>query len=158
MRQSPINGTNALVVSATATQIVVTIPNGSGSGAVVVICGGNQVNAGTLTMTSGNLPSITSFTPTLGTTGTAVTVSGSNFQSNADRNNIWFNISRGTVTTSSSSTTRYHSADECDHRPLEGRYASRDRAQQRLFLCTTRHTYGRTNWFQLDHDWVAGYG
>ena len=99
-----VDGTAATVDSATATQIVITVPNGAGSGAVAVTCGGNQVNAGNLTVNSGNLPSITSFTPTLGPTGTAVTVNGSNFQSSPDSNDIWFNNSRGTVTAATSTT------------------------------------------------------
>ncbi|MGH7837118.1 MAG: IPT/TIG domain-containing protein, partial [Candidatus Binataceae bacterium] len=43
-----VDGTAASVVSSTNTQIVITIPVGAGSGEVVVSCGGNQVNAGTL--------------------------------------------------------------------------------------------------------------
>ncbi len=99
-----VDGTNATVGSSNSTQIVITVPGGGGSGAVIVSCGGHQVNAGTLTVNTGNTPSVTSFTPTLGAVGTAVTVTGSNFQSTADNNNLWFNNSLGTVTSATSTT------------------------------------------------------
>jgi YD repeat-containing protein len=59
-----INGTNATVVSSTSIQIVVTVPSGATSAAVVVTCGSNQITVGTFTVGS-FAPSIRNFTPTI---------------------------------------------------------------------------------------------
>ena len=58
------NGSAATVVSASLTQIVVTVPSGATTGPMLVTCGSNQANLGTFTIAS-NLPSISSFSPIL---------------------------------------------------------------------------------------------
>ncbi len=97
------NGMAATVVSAAATQIVVTVPINATTGSVIVTCGSNQTNAGTFTVGSAT-PSITGFTPTIGVGGTAVTISGANFQATPANNAIRF-AGLPSPATSSTSTT-----------------------------------------------------
>ena len=75
------NGTAATVTASTATSITTTVPNGATTGKITVV-------SGTTTLTSANSftvtlpqPTITSFTPTSGAVGTAVTITGTNFNS-----------------------------------------------------------------------------
>jgi len=95
------NGVNATVVSASSTQIEVIVPAGATTGEVVVTCGSNQFNVGTFTIGGGNAPSITSFTPTIGSAGTAVTINGSNFQPAATNNSLSFGNAPAAVTSAS---------------------------------------------------------
>ncbi|MCB9230785.1 MAG: hypothetical protein H6581_03945 [Bacteroidia bacterium] len=77
-----INGVPAQVTYATGTQIVVLVPSQATSGPVrVETVNGIAVSSQVFTVLTGNgaLPGISSFTPTGGSTGTIVTVSGSNF-------------------------------------------------------------------------------
>ena len=97
-----INGTNATVVSSTSTQIVVTVPSGATSGSVVVSCGSNHVTVGTFTVGS-TAPSITGFTPTIGSAGTAVTINGGNFQTNPGLDAVQFNLPRVYASTATGS-------------------------------------------------------
>ncbi len=99
------NGVAATVVSAAATQIVVTVPSNATTGSVVVTCGSNQSNAGTFTVAS-TAPSITGFTPTIGVGGTAVTISGANFQTTPANNAIRF-AGLPSPATSSTCPTQY---------------------------------------------------
>jgi hypothetical protein len=82
------NGIPATVISATATEIVVSVPSGASTGEVQVTCGSNSINAGVFETGSSLTPSITSFTPASGGPGTLVTISGSNLQ---DATNVLFN-------------------------------------------------------------------
>ena len=100
------NGVAATVTSANSTQIVVTVPSGASSGPVVVTCGSNQTTVGTFTV-GGSAPTIAGFTPTVGAAGTAVTVSGTNFQTPAANNYVQFNATPAQVSaaTATSLTT-----------------------------------------------------
>src|SRR5208282_2489294 len=98
------NGVNATVVSASSTQIEAIVPTGATTGDVVVTCGSNQIDVGTFTIGGGNAPSITSFTPTIGSAGTAVTIGGSNFQPVAINNSLSFGNVAALVTSASAST------------------------------------------------------
>ena len=76
-----INGLNATVLSATATTLVVQIPDGVTSGPVTVTVGGNTVSSLPLTFSVPNVPTITSITPAYGSIGQTlqnVTVQGAN--------------------------------------------------------------------------------
>jgi len=98
------NGVTANVISATTTQIVVTVPAGNVTGSVVVACGSNNVTIGTFTLLSaGGAPTITGFVPTSGAAGTSVTISGANFQTTPANNFVEFDISDASV--SSATTT-----------------------------------------------------
>jgi trimeric autotransporter adhesin len=69
------NGTVATVTSATVNQLVVTVPSGATSGPVSVTVSTNTVTS-TTSFFVFQTPSISSFTPTQGDPGTAVTVNG----------------------------------------------------------------------------------
>jgi IPT/TIG domain len=100
-----INGTTATVLSSTSTQIVFTIPSGAATGAVQVTCGTNIAISGTLTVTTPNgTPTITSFSPGSGGPGTAVTVSGANFQTNPADDYVEFGLSDATVTSAAATS------------------------------------------------------
>jgi IPT/TIG domain/Secretion system C-terminal sorting domain len=96
-----INGTNLNTATAvllngvplrfvgtpTATQVQVTVPVGSVSGNIVVYThGGTVTNAVTVLP----LPTLTSFTPTTGPTGTVVTITGSGFLGTSGAANVRF--------------------------------------------------------------------
>lgn len=89
------NGTAATVTSSTATQIVTTVPTGATTGTIGVTSPSGSATSSisfTVGATAG-APTITSFTPTIATTGTAVTISGTNFDTIATNNRATFNIS-----------------------------------------------------------------
>ena len=71
-------GTQATVVSATATQLVVTVPaTGTINGSIFVSSpSGQATSAQQLAEDVSGPPTITGFTPTIGATGTSITISG----------------------------------------------------------------------------------
>jgi YD repeat-containing protein len=75
------NGTTATVTSATATQLLVNVPSGATNGTISVTApSGSATSAASFTVTASNgVPTISGFTPTIGVSSTAVTVSGTNF-------------------------------------------------------------------------------
>src|SRR5262249_34979812 len=75
------NGLAATVTSATANQLIVTLPSGATTGTISITTpSGTTTSAFAFTITTANLaPTITSFTPTIGISGAAVTVTGTNF-------------------------------------------------------------------------------
>ncbi|HZT02529.1 MAG TPA: IPT/TIG domain-containing protein, partial [Steroidobacteraceae bacterium] len=99
------NGTPATVVSATGTELVVTVPTGATSGPITVQIGGATITTGTFTVTSGvNGPAITSLFPAIGAAGAAVTVSGTGFDPNPVHDRVQFNTSLASVTGSSATS------------------------------------------------------
>jgi len=93
------NGTAATVSSAMATQIVTIVPPGATTGLIVVTSpSGSATSTTPFTVTASNgAPTITSFTPIIGTPGTPVTITGTNFETTTSSNNVVFNIGRATV-------------------------------------------------------------
>ncbi|MDR3385594.1 MAG: IPT/TIG domain-containing protein [Rudaea sp.] len=81
------NGTAATVTSATATQLVVTVPAGATTGPISVTVGTNTAtSADTFVITSddgGLPPTIASFSPTVAMAGTTVAVAGNHFVTTA---------------------------------------------------------------------------
>jgi len=72
------NGTNAVTWSVDSdTQITATVPAGTTTGPVTVTTPGGTANSGTFTIAS--FPTIASFSPTAGSIGTPVVISGTNF-------------------------------------------------------------------------------
>ena len=90
------NGTAATISSASTTQLVVTVPWGSTTGPICV-----QVSSGTAGCSSSNFtlqpPTITSFTPTSGLTGTSVTITGTNFSTTPNYTLVSFNGKNATI-------------------------------------------------------------
>lgn len=94
------NGTTATVTSSTSTQIVTTVPTGATTGTINVTApSGSATSTASFTVSSSNgLPSISSFTPTIVTPGTAVTVTGTNFNPTPSNDFVAFNGTYGSVT------------------------------------------------------------
>lgn len=87
------NGTSATVSSSTANRLVVAVPSGATTGKITVVVSGiTATSAQDFTVNSGiPMPTITGFTPTIGTVGTAITVNGANFDGNVANNKLRFN-------------------------------------------------------------------
>jgi YD repeat-containing protein len=100
------NGLTAPVLSATATQIVTSVPVGATSGPVSVTSPAGSATSSTSFTVNGYLPTISGFSPMSGAAGTAVTITGSNFQP-AGPNKILINATAtpvGSVTPTSITT------------------------------------------------------
>jgi IPT/TIG domain/Bacterial Ig-like domain (group 2)/Kelch motif/Galactose oxidase, central domain len=91
------NGTSATVTSWGASSIVATVPSGAMTGNVVVNASGVNTNGVSFTVVSA--PNIASLSPTSGTVGTSVTITGTNFGSTQGSSTVKFN---GTVSTPTS--------------------------------------------------------
>jgi YD repeat-containing protein len=99
------NGTAASVTAATIASLTVTVPLGATSGLINVTApGGSAASSVPFTVTASSGPTITNFNPTIGTAGTSVAITGTNFDTTAANNNVRFNsalsgVSSSTVTT-----------------------------------------------------------
>ena len=90
------NGTGANVNSASATQLTVTVPAGATTGPIsVTTAAGTVTTVASCTVTAGNgPPTITGFNPLIGVAGTAVSISGTNFDSIPGNDDLSFNVAR----------------------------------------------------------------
>ena len=84
------NGSSATVTSASANELVASVPEGASSGLVLVTVGGLVSNGVNFTVEEGP-PQITSINPTSGVYNTLVTISGANFSDNISENMVFFN-------------------------------------------------------------------
>jgi YD repeat-containing protein len=93
------NGTTASIVSASATSLVVTVPGGATTGPISITTSAGTVSSSSNFTVSANsgVPSITSFTPNIGTPGTAVSITGTNFDTLANTK-VTFNTTHAAVT------------------------------------------------------------
>lgn len=93
------NGQAATVTAATVTQLTVTVPGGATTGRIVVTnsSGTDTSRADFVVTATSGLPTITSFSPTLGTLGTSVSVTGTNFWPTAGSNKLLFNQTAANV-------------------------------------------------------------
>ena len=99
------NGTTATISSATTTQLVVTVPSGATTGTIGVTApAGSATSAGTFTVASVAAPTITSFTPSLGIAGTAVSVTGTNFDTTPANNRVKVNATLAAVASVTTTT------------------------------------------------------
>jgi len=100
------NGTSATVTSATATQLVATVPTGATTGAIKVTApAGSATSSTSFTVTaSTGAPTITSFTPTIGLSSTAVTITGTNFDPAPANDRVQFNIELATLSSATSTS------------------------------------------------------
>ncbi len=105
------NGTTATVTSATATNLVVTVPSGATTGTIGETSpSGSATSASSFTVASVvGQPTITSFSPTIGVNGTTLTISGTNFSSTPLKNRVLFN-NLGVLAVSSASATTLSTA------------------------------------------------
>jgi RHS repeat-associated protein len=90
------NGTGASVTSWGATSIGVTVPSGATTGNVVVFASG--VNSNGVNFTVLPTPTITSLSPTSGTVGALVAITGTNFGSTQGTSTVTFNGTTATPT------------------------------------------------------------
>lgn len=98
------NGTSATVTSSSATQLIVTVPSAATTGKITVLVGGvTATSAQDFTVNSGTpIPTFTGFSPTVGTVGTAVTVNGTNFETNVANDKLRFNGTLASITSATS--------------------------------------------------------
>jgi YD repeat-containing protein len=95
------NGSSAAnVTSASPTELAVTVPSDATSGTIAVLSpSGSAVSAGVFTVTTAaGPPAISGFVPPIGSPGTAVTITGLNFQTIVSNNRVSFNVSQTAVT------------------------------------------------------------
>lgn len=84
-------GTSAVVSSASANDLVVTVPPGAVTGNIAVTTSAGTVqSANTFVIGTNQPPSISSISPELAVAGTVVTITGSNFQTIPERNKAAF--------------------------------------------------------------------
>ncbi|EHP44241.1 protein containing ipt/tig domains (cell surface receptor) [Cupriavidus basilensis OR16] len=87
-----INGAAGTVISASSTQLVVQVPAAATNGPISVTSpSGSATSSASFAVTQSSAPLIGGFSPTIGTPGTAVSVSGSNFQTTVNENSLVFN-------------------------------------------------------------------
>jgi IPT/TIG domain len=96
------NGTIATISSASPTELVVTVPPGAATGVIAVTSpAGSATSSAPFTVTtSTGAPAITGFTPTIGTPGTPISITGSNFEPTPTNNRLRFNIVPAPITSS----------------------------------------------------------
>jgi YD repeat-containing protein len=100
------NGVTASVTSSTTTKIVTTVPASATTGPIAVTSPGGSATSGsvfTVTASTG-APTITGFNPSVGTSGTAVTVDGTNFETVPSKNTLRFNNNTSAVTSASATS------------------------------------------------------
>jgi len=98
------NGTPATPTSWSATSIVAPVPTGASTGLVYVVLSGGAVSNGATFTVGPPPPSITSVTPTSGTVGASVTITGLNFGATQTASTVSFNGVLATPTTWGPST------------------------------------------------------
>jgi hypothetical protein len=99
------NGVAATVTSSTATRIVTSVPSGATTGAIAVISpSGSATSSASFTVGSAAVPTITSFTPSLGLAGAAVSITGTNFETLTSRMKVKVNNSYATLTSNTTTS------------------------------------------------------
>ena len=99
------NGVAGTVVAAAVTTLTVAVPAGAATGKVAVTAGGNTAtSAQNFVVTASGVPTIAGFTPAAGPPGTAVIVTGTDF--NATPGATTVNLNQNAATTSSVTTTQ----------------------------------------------------
>lgn len=94
------NGTPSTVTSATATHLVTTVPAGLQPATYtigVTSPTGSAVKDGFVVTAASGAPTITSFTPSLAASGTALTVNGTNFETTPSNDNLQLNLAPAQV-------------------------------------------------------------
>jgi YD repeat-containing protein len=99
------NGVSATVVTATRNQLVAVVPVGATTGPIRVTSpAGSAVSATPFTVGPNNAPSISGFTPGVGTAGSTVTITGTNFEPMTGNNRVSFNGNLGAVSSATATT------------------------------------------------------
>ncbi len=96
------NGTAATIASATANSIITEVPSGATSGPITVTTPAGAVKSKeSFIVTANDAPAISSFSPTLALPGAALSITGTNFQSEPSADTVRLN---GTATPANSAT------------------------------------------------------
>ena len=97
------NGSPAVLTSAASTQLIATVPSGATTGSISVTApAGSATSSSAFTVTSSNgVPTISLFSPTIGVTGAAVSITGTNFDVPAN-DKTEFNVRIASVSSSTS--------------------------------------------------------
>jgi RHS repeat-associated protein len=100
------NGATATITSASTTTLVATVPSGATTGPISVTSpAGSATSAGSFVVTNPpSAPTISGFTPMIGTSGTSVTINGSNFDPATRNDIVTFNGLRAKVTGATATT------------------------------------------------------
>lgn len=99
------NGVSATVTSATSTQIVTSLPATATTGTIAVTTpSGSATSSTSFTVVASSTPTLSGFSPTSGVAGTSVTVSGTNFDTTANRNRLLFNAVPAVISTASATS------------------------------------------------------
>jgi YD repeat-containing protein len=100
------NGTAASVAQSSTTHIVASVPSGATTGPIAVTSpvGSATSSASFIVGSSPGVPSISGFTPTIGTSGTTVAINGANFDPAPSYNKVAFNLSYGLVGSASATS------------------------------------------------------
>lgn len=99
------NGTTATVLTASATVLTATVPSGATTGPISVTVGANTATSpASFTVGANPSPTISNFSPAVGTAGTAVTITGTNYDTTPTRNKVTFSPTYSVVATASSTS------------------------------------------------------
>jgi YD repeat-containing protein len=99
------NGTLATVTGGTTTSLTVTVPAGASSGTITVKSGSTTAtSSSSFTVAALAAPTITSFTPTIAPQGTAITITGTNFQTALQTDKVQFGTVPAAPTTATASS------------------------------------------------------
>lgn len=103
------NGHTATVTSATATQLTVTVPSGASTGTISVSTptNGSTTSATNFTVTTSAAPTVANINgtnPTIVTEGTAITINGTNFDTNTNNDFVHVNTT-STIVSSAAATS-----------------------------------------------------
>jgi hypothetical protein len=94
-----VSGVPATVSSASATELVLTVPTGAETGVIAVSTANGSASSAEEFVVVSSAPLIAGFSPSIGTPGTVVTVTGSNFEAVAGQNAVSVNATPAPVTT-----------------------------------------------------------
>jgi len=100
-----VNGVTATVTAATTTKLTVTVPSATTGTIGVTSPSGSATSATAFTVAASGAPTITSFTPTIATAGTSVSISGTNFTTTIPNNRIKLNLTPTYALSGSNTTT-----------------------------------------------------
>jgi hypothetical protein len=127
-----IGGIAATSFTVDSDQSISAVVGGVSSGDVVVTTPYGSASLGGFN----NGPTITSFTPTSGATGTAVTITGLNFSTTPADNIVFFGATKATVTTSSNTNITATAPVGATHQPITVTTNNRTAYSLRSFLPT----------------------
>jgi YD repeat-containing protein len=115
------NGVTATVVSATQTQLTVTVPAGATSGAISVNTSGSSVTSSTsIDIASGTgTPTISGFSPAGGGSGTQITIAGTNFAVSPGTTKVLFNGVAARVNAATPTSVTVTVPDDCSSGLIE---------------------------------------